>query len=82
MIAILSPAKNMRPAPSRAVPATTPRRIQEAQTLYAVLREMPAYELEGAMQISPQLALKAAAEFRSEERRVGKECRSRWSPYH
>ena len=42
MIAILSPAKNMRPAPSRAVPATTPRRIQEAQTLYAVLREMPA----------------------------------------
>src|SRR6266481_10176226 len=23
-----------------------------------------------------------AAEFRSEERRVGKECRSRWSPYH
>src|SRR2546430_13768523 len=23
-----------------------------------------------------------AARFRSEERRVGKECRSRWSPYH
>ena len=22
------------------------------------------------------------ASFRSEERRVGKECRSRWSPYH
>src|SRR2546430_13965915 len=22
------------------------------------------------------------AEWRSEERRVGKECRSRWSPYH
>ena len=21
-------------------------------------------------------------DFRSEERRVGKECRSRWSPYH
>ena len=26
-------------------------------------------------------SLKTAA-FRSEERRVGKECRSRWSPYH
>ena len=28
--------------------------------------------------------LKSAAEqaMRSEERRVGKECRSRWSPYH
>ena len=26
--------------------------------------------------------LDAAGEKRSEERRVGKECRSRWSPYH
>src|ERR1039458_3622105 len=26
--------------------------------------------------------LKAATFSRSEERRVGKECRSRWSPYH
>ena len=26
--------------------------------------------------------VKAAYEDRSEERRVGKECRSRWSPYH
>src|ERR1035438_9632892 len=24
----------------------------------------------------------ANGQFRSEERRVGKECRSRWSPYH
>ena len=24
----------------------------------------------------------AGNSFRSEERRVGKECRSRWSPYH
>ena len=27
-------------------------------------------------------ALKGLASIRSEERRVGKECRSRWSPYH
>ena len=26
--------------------------------------------------------LQTGAEMRSEERRVGKECRSRWSPYH
>src|SRR5260370_10958129 len=26
--------------------------------------------------------VQAAGNFRSEERRVGKECRSRWSPYH
>src|SRR3712207_9074687 len=30
--------------------------------------------------VAPALLSKAAA--RSEERRVGKECRSRWSPYH
>ena len=27
-------------------------------------------------------ASRSPAKFRSEERRVGKECRSRWSPYH
>ena len=27
-------------------------------------------------------AAEAALKLRSEERRVGKECRSRWSPYH
>src|SRR2546428_7568540 len=29
-----------------------------------------------------ELARRAAEPLRSEERRVGKECRSRWSPYH
>ena len=29
-----------------------------------------------------QVACKQWNEKRSEERRVGKECRSRWSPYH
>ena len=34
---------------------------------------------------TPALPARAAgldSSFRSEERRVGKECRSRWSPYH
>ena len=30
----------------------------------------------------PALGLELDQEERSEERRVGKECRSRWSPYH
>src|SRR2546425_2626200 len=30
----------------------------------------------------PRMAQQAAIGQRSEERRVGKECRSRWSPYH
>ena len=33
--------------------------------------------------IPAEITVKAAPpESRSEERRVGKECRSRWSPYH
>ena len=31
---------------------------------------------------SGEVALERIGEKRSEERRVGKECRSRWSPYH
>ena len=31
---------------------------------------------------SPPKKAKVEQSVRSEERRVGKECRSRWSPYH
>ena len=34
----------------------------------------------GAINIDAELIIGASG--RSEERRVGKECRSRWSPYH
>ena len=33
-------------------------------------------------QLNAAIASLEAARARSEERRVGKECRSRWSPYH
>ena len=37
----------------------------------------------GSKNFTEQIILgKIAAILRSEERRVGKECRSRWSPYH
>src|SRR2546429_9866764 len=45
----------------------------------AAVDEAPAIAHETAVVPSGALQLKA---FRSEERRVGKECRSRWSPYH
>lgn len=63
MIAILSPAKNMRTAPERVLPVTEPLRREERVELYELLRQIPAYELESVMQISPTLALKAAADF-------------------
>src|SRR5215510_6791799 len=37
---------------------------------------------EGAVHLDPQRVTVGGELARSEERRVGKECRSRWSPYH
>ena len=37
---------------------------------------------QGILRFQSQWREPAEAEARSEERRVGKECRSRWSPYH
>src|SRR3989475_12491897 len=36
----------------------------------------------GAAKIGRLMGFLFVWQFRSEERRVGKECRSRWSPYH
>ena len=41
------------------------------------------YDLEvGAGTLNPATLLRVLGPERSEERRVGKGCRSRWSPYH
>ena len=39
------------------------------------------YEFENLI-TGTQIIFKGMDDWRSEERRVGKECRSRWSPYH
>ena len=47
---------------------------------YNIQKHMKTIELDKVLEL---LAEKTACEdARSEERRVGKECRSRWSPYH
>ena len=46
------------------------------------LRYLPALAAPLASSFNTLLTLKVMLASRSEERRVGKECRSRWSPYH
>src|SRR3989475_2364604 len=52
------------------------------------LADLPAQREELALQLDAGDGVQRAErlvkqqEWRSEERRVGKECRSRWSPYH
>ena len=48
---------------------------------------MQVWDAECAARVEKHRKMRAAKQFetvecRSEERRVGKECRSRWSPYH
>src|SRR5258706_918547 len=46
------------------------------------LREPEPPKPEPPAEEKPPTATPSVAMVRSEERRVGKECRSRWSPYH
>ena len=39
-------------------------------------------EVERIHEKMDELGIRSMGAYRSEERRVGKECRSRWSPYH
>src|SRR3712207_8896811 len=51
---------------------------------YPLLRSMNVPDLRqlSGSRSTPARAAPAQRRLRSEERRVGKECRSRWSPYH
>ena len=56
--------------------------VYEQETTYAPL---PNKFEAGTQNVEGVVGLDAAIDYiqnRSEERRVGKECRSRWSPYH
>src|SRR3989449_11247683 len=52
--------------------------LDRAQRLVYILGEI----LEVSDAVGAELLEISRDNFRSEERRVGKECRSRWSPYH
>src|SRR3712207_2724845 len=55
--------------------------LQSALRTYRTGTRIYERKLDGAQE-AHLIALACSAPPRSEERRVGKECRSRWSPYH
>ncbi len=59
MIAILSPAKNMRSAKMQGLSLTEPDYSRQTAELSALLRAMSPWQFESAMQLNPDLALKA-----------------------
>src|SRR5256886_12210502 len=72
---ICSPSSSSRTAPSGTSGAgVSPRRLLDDRLIDELLEELSV--------VRPLRAGRLGHEDRSEERRVGKECRSRWSPYH
>src|SRR3712207_8296780 len=59
----------------------TPGNVKQIEAERAALLKKEARERSTAEGQSAQMS-GLRLSFRSEERRVGKECRSRWSPYH
>ena len=56
--------------------------LQPQTTSTSQKQEVKAPKISVILMLVFVLGLTAFIVWRSEERRVGKECRSRWSPYH
>ena len=63
-----------------ALPTLTPSAVRLGARTDAVARPLPRWLL--VVGFWTLIVLAYSTRGRSEERRVGKECRSRWSPYH
>src|SRR3712207_7678193 len=63
-------------------PRIVPDAMKMEEIAYDELLEMAGAGAKVMQSRAVEFAKKFGVPFRSEERRVGKECRSRWSPYH
>src|SRR2546425_3420550 len=71
--------------PERVLRRRGPKTECSDETLTGKIREVLAaspFYGEGHRKVWARLRFQEVRTSRSEERRVGKECRSRWSPYH
>src|SRR2546425_9947847 len=76
-----------RLGPERVTRQELKQRVHEAierhaQAIIAVGEEIRRHPELGFKELQTAALVEAEFRRRSEERRVGKECRSRWSPYH
>src|SRR5206468_12562736 len=72
----------LRPRAERRREALTKRRpVRAVAAGRQIAQAKPAHELVVELLLERADGHEAAVDGRSEERRVGKECRSRWSPY-
>ena len=60
----------------------TPHFMAESKELKSLLMKVKEESEKVCLKLNIQKTKIMASGPRSEERRVGKECRSRWSPYH
>ena len=77
--------RSIRASPPRTMRSqvTSPKRLPSGAGVGRVSREgAGASRPLGGREVVGPLVASALRRSRSEERRVGKECRSRWSPYH
>ena len=56
--------------------------VAKCFTALSVMLLAPSFKLFSVQLVCVSAVAKCFTTLRSEERRVGKECRSRWSPYH
>ena len=82
MISETIAADRILPVPKPTVDQETKEKTAKKKEIYP--QKKPTKEIkvtDDTLKVTDD-TLKESTENRSEERRVGKECRSRWSPYH
>ena len=72
----------MDTAPEQPEQVAVPELLQTSQPGHSARHRAQKAWGEWAHQETHDFVVRSGGRGRSEERRVGKECRSRWSPYH